>query len=94
MGGSCSYPQTFDKVGQVCWGQTLKLIGHICKLQRKCSVVNTDTGIVFTIPYYLLNLQMDPISSDLTLHYAKKSSHLQYTSLFGTLVSYGENEAL
>ncbi len=41
---------------------TLQLIGLICKLQRKCSVVNMVPGTVFTTLLLLRNLRNGPIS--------------------------------
>ncbi len=40
----------------------LQIIGHIHKLQRKLSIVNMVSGVIFTTLHCLRNLQIDPIS--------------------------------
>ncbi len=75
-------------------GQTLYLIGPIGKLRRKWIVVNTVPGAVCTIPYFIRNLQMDPISKSVTVHLAVKPCKDKHSRLLGLSVSYKENEML
>ncbi len=56
--------------------------------------MNTVPGAIFTIPYFICNLQMDPISKRVTLHLVVKPCKDKHSILLGPIVSYKENELL
>ncbi len=67
--GPMNYRVTLHKAEKACQGQTLQLIGPICKLRRKCSAVNVFPEFIFKT----LNLQMGPMSYSVSLHQAEKA---------------------
>jgi hypothetical protein len=52
------------------------------------SFVNETVGDIFTTLHFLHNLQMDPISKNVTLHQAGKACQGQAFKPFGPFVSY------
>ncbi len=80
--------------GKTCQGQTLCLIGPICKLRRKRSILNTTPSSAFTTFYFLLNSKMGPVSQMLDLTRLYRLPRNKHSVLFGPSVSYKENEVL
>ncbi len=75
---------------QLCYRAVL-IIGPICKLQRKWSVVNMAPGCVFTTFNFLHNLEMGPMFVPESLY---RQLYCKNTSLLEQCVSYEENKVL
>ncbi len=71
--------------GKACRWQTLELIGPICKLQTKLSIVNMTPMTIFTALHFLLNLHMDPLDQSIRLRGFGKACQWQTLKLIGPI---------